>query len=50
MISSSFSKSVWKDNYIGQGELQMKFIMSDGAAAMHNGAQRWHFAIMPVTF
>lgn len=34
-----FFKS-WKDNYKGNGELNFKFIMSDGASSMYNGAKR----------
>jgi MULE transposase domain len=34
-----FFFNAWKNNYGGEGELQMKFIMSDGAAAMRNGAK-----------
>lgn len=35
-----FFFKAWKENYKGVGELEMKFIMSDGAASMFNGAKR----------
>lgn len=46
-----FFFKVWKENHIGQVELQIKFIMLDGAAAMHNGAQRiWADIIRTMCF
>ena len=40
IASFEFFFNAWKNNYGGEGELQMKFIMSDGAAAMRNSAKR----------